>query len=60
MTVSARCGAAGWLNWGYADAADPKADISAATGLWTEDERMKHWGKRVGVWRLFRMFGKGA
>ncbi|MHB9033436.1 MAG: cellulase family glycosylhydrolase [Anaerolineae bacterium] len=36
----------GWLNWGYADAADPQADISAATGLWTEDEVLKHWGKR--------------
>ena len=46
MAVSARCGAAGWLNWGYADASDPRADISAATGLWTEDERLKHWGRR--------------
>ncbi len=36
----------GWLNWGYADAADPHADISAASGLWTEDEQLKHWGKR--------------
>jgi len=46
MAVSRRAGAAGWLNWGYADAADPKADVSAASGLWTEDERLKHWGRR--------------
>ncbi|MBM4018939.1 MAG: glycoside hydrolase family 5 protein [Planctomycetes bacterium] len=46
MAVSSRAGAAGWLNWGYADAADPKADISAASGLWTSDERLKHWGRR--------------
>lgn len=45
MAVSS-CSCGGWLNWGYADAADPHADISAATGLWTEDERIKHWGKR--------------
>lgn len=37
---------AGWLNWGYADAADPRADISAASGLWSEDEHLKHWGRR--------------
>ena len=47
MACSGRV-AAGWLNWGYADAADPKADISAASGLWTEEERIKHWGKRFG------------
>jgi len=46
VAISSRCGAAGWLNWGYADAADPKADVSAASGLWTEDERPKHWGRR--------------
>lgn len=36
----------GWLNWGYADAASDEADISAASGLWTEDEKLKHWGRR--------------
>ena len=46
MEVTGRCGVRGWLNWGYADAGDPKADISAATGLWTEDEKIKHWGQR--------------
>ena len=46
MDVTGRCGVRGWLNWGYADAADPKADISAASGLWTEDEKIKHWGRR--------------
>jgi hypothetical protein len=45
MASSAPC-CSGWLNWGYADAADPKADVSAASGLWTEDEKPKHWGKR--------------
>lgn len=45
MDVTSRC-CSGWLNWGYADAADPNADISAASGLWTEDEQIKHWGKR--------------
>jgi len=46
MAVSGRAGAAGWLNWGYADADDPKADVSAASGLWTAEERLKHWGRR--------------
>jgi hypothetical protein len=45
MEVSSRV-ASGWLNWGYADAADPAADISAASGLWTEDEELKLWGRR--------------
>ena len=34
----------GWLNWAFADAAAPNADLSAASGLWTEDEDMKQWG----------------
>jgi hypothetical protein len=45
LAATAGC-CSGWLNWGYADAADPHADISAATGLWTEDEKLKDWGKR--------------
>ena len=32
--------AAGWLNWGYADSASDKADISKATGLWTIDYKI--------------------
>ncbi|MCC7204193.1 MAG: hypothetical protein IT441_03875, partial [Phycisphaeraceae bacterium] len=47
MEVTRRCGAAGWLNWPYADSPDPKADISAGSGLWTGDTtRLKHWGRR--------------
>lgn len=47
--------ASGWLNWGYADAADPNADISAASGLWTEEEQLKHWGRRFAEYaRQFR------
>jgi hypothetical protein len=38
--------ASGWLNWACADSADPNTDISAATGLFTADERIKHWGRR--------------
>lgn len=34
----------GWLNWAYADAASPIADLSAASGLWTENEEIKEWG----------------
>lgn len=46
MEITERC-CVGWLNWGYADAADEKADISYATGLFTHDEQIKHWGKRM-------------
>jgi len=45
MEITGRV-ASGWLNWGYADAASERADISAASGLWTSDEEMKHWGRR--------------
>jgi len=38
--------ASGWLNWGYADSPAPNADISAASGLWTSDGQLKHWGRR--------------
>lgn len=38
--------ACGWLNWGYADSPAPNADISAASGLWTSDGKLKHWGRR--------------
>ncbi|MHB1356034.1 MAG: cellulase family glycosylhydrolase [Anaerolineae bacterium] len=34
----------GWLNWAFADAASPNADLSAASGLWTENEEIKDWG----------------
>jgi len=34
----------GWLNWAFADAAAPNADLSAASGLWTENEELKRWG----------------
>lgn len=34
----------GWLNWAYADAASPNADLSAASGIWTENEETKEWG----------------
>jgi hypothetical protein len=44
----------GWLNWGYADAADPHADISGASGLWTEDEDIKNWGQHFST--LARQF----
>lgn len=42
-----RCVASGWLNWAYADSADPNTDISGASGLWTSDTTaLKHWGRR--------------
>lgn len=50
LVESTRDVAAGWLNWGYADAADPHADISAATGLWTQDEELKDWGRRFSAY----------
>lgn len=37
--------ATGWLNWGFVDSASEDADISKASGLWTTDYKMKHWGK---------------
>jgi hypothetical protein len=39
----------GWLNWAYADAASPTADLSAASGLWRENEEMKEWGTAFSV-----------
>ncbi len=46
MEITERAGACGWLNWCYADA--PEAtDVSAASGLFTAEERIKHWGKRM-------------
>jgi len=40
------CIACGWLNWAWRDCDNPKTDISAASGLWTHDGRLKDWGGR--------------
>jgi hypothetical protein len=34
----------GWLNWAYAGAVSPNADLSATSGLWTENGEIKEWG----------------
>ena len=39
--------ACGWLNWAFADTPGSK-DITRWSGLWTEDLRLKPWGKVFG------------
>lgn len=46
MEITERAGACGWLNWCYADAPEA-SDVSAASGLFTADGQIKHWGKRM-------------